>query len=63
MAMGAMAMADPETVRQVCTITIVFPVESDEQAVTVKQQLSAVTATLADVRTDFRIMTVPVRNV
>ena len=56
-------MADPETVRQVCTITIVFPVESDEQAVTVKQQLSAVTATLADVHTDFRIMTVPVRNV
>lgn len=56
-------MADDPTTRQVCTVTIVFPVESDEQAVKVKQNLGTVTAELTDVRTDFRIMSVPVRRV
>ena len=42
--------------KQVCSITIAFPAESDDEAIAVKKKIADVVADLPEVRIDFRIM-------
>lgn len=55
-------MSDPEQKTppsQVCTIRIMFPVDTDEQAISYKKKISDVLADLPDARIDFSLMTPP----
>lgn len=52
----------PQTVKQVCTIQIGFPVETDEQAITYKKKISEVLADIPQVRIEFSLMSLPPRK-
>jgi len=45
--------------REVCTLTIAFPVTSDDEAIDVKKQVGALLAQMPDVMIDFRIRRMP----
>ena len=45
--------------KQICTITVAFPVESDDVAIAVKKLIGEATKDLPDARVDFRIMNMP----
>lgn len=44
--------------KQLCTIRIAFPVESDEQAITLKKKVSDVLGDVQQARLEFSIVTV-----
>ncbi len=44
---------------EICTITVVFPIESDEQALTFKKQISELLNEVPNAQIQFRIMTPP----
>ena len=41
---------------EVCTITVAFPVGSDDEAIDVKKKIGEIVKEVADARVDFRIM-------
>lgn len=45
--------------KQVCTIQIGFPVDTDEQAIEYKKKIAAVLADIPKVRIEFSLMTIP----
>lgn len=47
--------------QQVCTFNIMFPVNSDEQAIEIKQKLGAVLSEISEARIDFSLRTMPTR--
>jgi len=46
---------------QVCSIRIMFPVTSDEQAIEYKKKISAVLADIPDARIEFSLTDIPPR--
>lgn len=55
-------MTTPQTDKskqEVCTIRIMFPVESDEQAIACKKKLAEALSDISDVVTHFSIGTMP----
>ena len=48
-----------ESPKQICSITVIFPVESDDQAIDVKKKIGEVVGDTADVMIDFRIRGLP----
>ena len=42
--------------KQICTITVMFPVESDNEAMEVKKKIDDAVSETKDSRVDFRIM-------
>lgn len=48
--------------KQVCTISIMFPVESDEQAISCKKKVEDALSDIADARVQFSLMTTPLRK-
>ena len=56
--MGIVTMEnDPKAKpKELCTITILFPVESDEDALAVKRKIGDVMSVIEDARVDFRIV-------
>lgn len=50
---------DNNTVKEVCTIRIVFPVKSDEQALSVKASISALLADIPEAQLHFGLMPMP----
>ena len=48
--------------KQVCTIQIGFPVDTDEQAIEYKKKIGDVLADIPQVRIEFSIMTLPPRK-
>ena len=44
-----------ESPKQVCTITVVFPSDSDEKAIIAKQKIGEAIGDMADARIDFRL--------
>ena len=51
-------MAEPK--REVCSIRIMFPVESDEQAIDYKKKISDILGGIPDAQIQFSIMSLPV---
>jgi len=49
----------PQTAKQVCTIRIAFPVETDEQAIKYKKQLGDILADIPEVVIGFYLATTP----
>ena len=47
--------------QEVCSITILFPVDTDEQAIAVKKQIGDILSTIPDTRIEFRLSELPVR--
>lgn len=45
-----------ESPKQVCTINVVFPCDSDENAIWIKKKISEAVSETPDARIDFRIM-------
>jgi len=56
--MGMVRMETPETKQadELCTITILFPVVTDEVAIAVKGKIRDVLTDIPDARIDFRII-------
>jgi len=50
-------MADPT--KEVCTVRIMFPTESDEQAIELKKAISALLSEIPDVQIQFSLMHIP----
>lgn len=48
--------------KQVCTIQIGFPVDTDEQAIDYKKKIGEVLADIPQVRIEFSLMTLPPRK-
>ncbi len=48
--------------KQVCTIQIGFPVDTDEQAIDYKKKIGDVLADIPQVRIEFSLMTLPPRK-
>ncbi len=42
--------------KELCTITVMFPVDDDVAAIAVKQKVTDAVSDIADARIDFRIM-------
>lgn len=51
----------PPQPKEVCTIRIVFPVTSDEQAIDYKKKITAVLSEITDAQIHFAIMSIPTR--
>lgn len=49
------------TTQELCTISIAFPVDTDEQAIEYKKKISDVLANIPQARIEFSLMTVPAR--
>ena len=49
--------------KDVCSITIMFPVESDDAAIEAKKLIGIAIADVPDARIDFRIMPVPMPGI
>lgn len=51
-------METPETKipNQICTITLVFPVDTDDEAIALKKKIDIAVSETPKVRVDFRIM-------
>lgn len=45
--------------KQVCTVNVMFPVESDEQAIDVKKKIAEVLSEIPLVRIDFNLTQIP----
>lgn len=45
-----------EVPKQVCTITVVFPTDSDDQAIALKKKIDEAVSGIDAARIDFRIM-------
>jgi len=45
--------------KQVCTIRIMFPVESDEQAIEYKRKIATILSEIPDAQIQFSIMSMP----
>ncbi|KKN14571.1 hypothetical protein LCGC14_0994770 [marine sediment metagenome] len=45
--------------KQICSITVMFPVDSDDAAIAVKKKVGEALSDIEDSRIDFRIMPVP----
>lgn len=45
--------------KEICSIRIMFPVESDEQAIEYKKKIGAVLAEIPDAQIQFSLMTSP----
>lgn len=54
---GQEQKAQPE---QVCSIRIMFPVETDEQAIEYKKKIGAILADIPHARIEFTLMPVPI---
>lgn len=55
-------MADPENKKplvQVCSIRIMFPVETDEQAISYKKKIGEIVADIPQARIEFSLMSRP----
>lgn len=50
-------MAEPK--KEICTIRIMFPVESDEQAIEYKKKIAALLAEIPDAQLQFSLMNMP----
>lgn len=50
-------MAEPKP--EVCTIRIMFPVDSDEQAIDCKRKIAAILSNISEAQVQFSLMTVP----
>ena len=48
--------------KQICTMRIVFPVDTDEQAITYKQKIGYVLSEIAYARIEFSLSTMPSRG-
>ena len=46
-------------IKELCTIRIMFPVESDEQAIEYKKKLTAVLVDKSDAHIDFNLRSIP----
>ena len=53
-------MDENQQPKQVCSIRIMFPVDTDDQAIAYKKQISEVLADLPDARVEFTLATVPI---
>ena len=47
---------------ELCTVTLMFPVVNDDEALAVKKKIVEVVSEIKDARIDFRIMSVPDRG-
>lgn len=47
----------PQAIKQLCTVRIGFPCETDEQAIEYKKKIAAVLADIPNVRIDFGLTT------
>ena len=56
-----MASDDELTMKQVCTIQIVFPVDDDNEAIELKQKIESALKDNPTARIDFRITKMPTR--
>ncbi|GAI70792.1 unnamed protein product [marine sediment metagenome] len=45
--------------KEVCTMRVMFPVASDEQAIDVKKKIAALLTDIADAMIDFRLSPMP----
>ncbi|MBA7652688.1 hypothetical protein ES703_60527 [subsurface metagenome] len=45
--------------KQICTLRIMFPVDTDEQAIEYKKKITAVLAEIPEASIEFRLMTMP----
>lgn len=45
--------------KEVCSIRIMFPVETDEQAIDYKKKIATLLAEIPEAQIDFRIMSIP----
>ncbi len=45
--------------REVCSITVIFPVSNDDEAIAVKKVVAESVKTIEDARIDFRISSIP----
>ncbi|MBA7522239.1 hypothetical protein ES705_14357 [subsurface metagenome] len=52
---------DKTTPKQVCSIRIMFPVVTDEQAIEYKKKISDVLADIPQARIEFSLSTIPIR--
>lgn len=52
-------MDNPEPQKQLCTIRVVFPVETDEDAISYKQKITSVLAQVPDAQITFGLMNTP----
>ena len=50
-----------QTASEICNIRIMFPIESDEQAIAYKKQIREILKDVEDVQIQFAIMTAPSR--
>lgn len=46
--------------KQLCSINIMFPIQSDDEAIEVKKKIQDILSTIADCKFDFRIVSMPV---
>jgi len=47
--------------QEICSIAIIFPAESDEQAITIKQNISKLVSEIEGVRIHFNISASPIK--
>jgi len=45
--------------RQICSIRIAFPVETDEQAIEYKKKIAEILSNISDARIEFSLMRIP----
>ena len=45
--------------KQVCSITVMFPVTTDEGAIVVKKKIDEAVSNIENARVDFRLMDIP----
>ena len=47
--------------KEICRMTLTFPVDSDEQAIDIKKKIGAVLAELSDAQVNFSLMNLPAK--
>ena len=52
----------PEPKKELCSIRIMFPTESDEQAIAYKKKISSLLSEISDVQIQFSLMSVPPKD-
>jgi len=53
-------MENPQ-VKQICSIRIMFPVISDEQAIEYKKKIAAILIEIEEARIEFSLMAIPIK--
>lgn len=48
-----------ETPKQICTLRILFPIETDEDAISYKQKITSILSQIPDAQINFSLTTVP----